>query len=147
MTTLASIHRAILLLIIVIIASLSSLCSAFQCAPSAFPSAGIRREDSGIMFGKVTYNEDERHHSRPNIVVINTHEQYIKFLEEDDRICVIKFFASWCKSCQRFGLSYRALAFEEGDRIDADGNVIHLGNARFAEVEYTAAAKLCKSLP
>lgn len=146
MTTLASIHRASLLLIIVIIASLSSFCSAFQCAPSAFPSVGSRREAS-IMFGKFTYNEDERHHSRPNIVVINTHEQYIKFLEEeDDRVCVIKFYASWCKSCQRFGLSYRALAFEEGDRIDADGNVIHLGSARFAEVEYTAAAKLCKSL-
>ena len=40
------------------------------------------------LFGQVT-NDDEDH-SCPSIVVIKTHEDYVKFLEEDDRLCVVK---------------------------------------------------------
>lgn len=94
--------------------------------------------------GKATDDEEDR--SRPNIVVIKTHQDYIKFLDEDDRLCVIKFYASWCKSCARFGKRYRHLAFDEGDRINFEGSIYHSGKVRFAEVEYTASAKLCKSL-
>jgi len=90
-------------------------------------------------------NNEDDDRSRPNIVKINTHEQYVKFLEEDDRIAIIKFHANWCKSCQRFGVKYKHLAFEEGDRINGE-TVYHDGKARFAEVEYSASAKLCKSL-
>jgi thioredoxin-like negative regulator of GroEL len=73
-------------------------------------------------------------HTRPKIVRITTHEEYVTFLHEDDHICIIKFYADWCKSCQKFGIKYRHLAHEMG------------GNVRFAEVEYTASAQLCKTL-
>lgn len=105
-------------------------------------------------FGKATSlsassnnNNNEEDRSRPKIVLIKTPEDYVKFLEEDDRLCVIKFYANWCKSCQKFGVKYRHLAFEEGDRIIAgSSSPVHTGEVRFAEVEYTASAKLCKSL-
>lgn len=88
----------------------------------------------------------EEDRSRPNIVVIKTHEDYVRFIEEDDRLCIIKFYANWCKSCQRFGLKYRHLAFDRGDRVDAEGSLYHTGDVRFAEAEYSASAKLCKAL-
>jgi thioredoxin-like negative regulator of GroEL len=45
-----------------------------------------------------------------------------------------RFYASWCKSCAKFGMKYNKLAHDYGDRI------------RFAEVEYGANAMLCKTL-
>eukprot|EP00584_Thalassiosira_punctigera_P022093 CAMPEP_0172553886 /NCGR_PEP_ID=MMETSP1067-20121228/52232_1 /TAXON_ID=265564 ORGANISM="Thalassiosira punctigera, Strain Tpunct2005C2" /NCGR_SAMPLE_ID=MMETSP1067 /ASSEMBLY_ACC=CAM_ASM_000444 /LENGTH=266 /DNA_ID=CAMNT_0013342149 /DNA_START=165 /DNA_END=965 /DNA_ORIENTATION=+ len=96
------------------------------------------------LFGKAADDKEDR--SRPNIVVIKTHEDYVKFLEEDDRLCAIKFYANWCKSCQKFGVKYRQLAFDEGDHIDVHGATVHSGEVRFAEAEYSASAKLCKSL-
>ena len=57
-----------------------------------------------------------------------------------------RFYATWCKSCQKFGQKYRHLAFEEGDHVNIEGETIHTGNVRFAEAEYSASAKLCKSL-
>lgn len=40
-----------------------------------------------VLSGHVTDEVEIR--SRPNIFVIKTHEDYVKFLEEDDRLCVI----------------------------------------------------------
>mmetsp|Transcript_25840 Transcript_25840/g.41977 ORF Transcript_25840/g.41977 Transcript_25840/m.41977 type:complete len:318 (+) Transcript_25840:102-1055(+) len=115
-------------------------------------SSSTRRIEE--LFGKATSlsassadENSEEDRSRPKIVVIKTPEDHVKFLEEDDRLCVIKFYANWCKSCQKFGVKYRHLAFEEGDRIIAgSSSPVHTGEVRFAEVEYTASAKLCKSL-
>ena len=47
-----------------------------------------------------------------------------------------EFYAEWCKSCQKFGLKFRQLASDE------DGS----DKVRFAQIEYTANAKLCKLL-
>jgi len=92
-------------------------------------------------------NDDDDDRSRPNIVKIQTHQDYVNFLQEDDRLCLVKFYASWCKSCKRFGVSFRHLAYEDGDHLNPkNGDVVHLGNARFAEVEYSANAQLCKTL-
>jgi len=77
---------------------------------------------------------DDRN-ARPKIVRITAQEEYVTFLQEDDQICIVKFYANWCKSCQKFGIKYRHLAHDTG------GNAV-----RFAEVEYTASAQLCKSL-
>lgn len=104
----------------------------------------VQRTKIGLS-GKATDN-DKQDRSRPDIVVIESHDDYVKFLEEDDRLCVIKFYANWCKSCQRFGIKYRHLAFDDGDHIDIEGTTVHSGEVRFAEVEYTASAKLCKAL-
>ena len=35
-------------------------------------------------------SSDDEDRSRPNIVVIKTHEDYVNFLEEDDRLCIVK---------------------------------------------------------
>lgn len=83
---------------------------------------------------------------RPDIAVLRSREDYIEFLERDERLCVIKFYANWCKSCQRFGVKFRHLALEQGDRLDRKGAVVRAGDVRFAEVEFSAAAALCRSL-
>jgi len=56
------------------------------------------------------------------------------FLEEDERPVVIKFYAKWCKKCQRLGLQFDRLAMEMGDRV-IDQQFID-GDVRFAAVEY-----------
>jgi len=56
------------------------------------------------------------------------------FLEEDERPVVIKFYAKWCKKCQRLGLQFDRLAMELGDRV-VDQQFID-GDVRFAAVEY-----------
>lgn len=111
--------------------------------PTSPSATNFLRSTNGLS-GKATDEEEDR--SRPSIVRIKSHEDYVKFLEEDDRLCVVKFYANWCKSCQRFGVKYRHLAFEEGDHIAIEGTTVHSGKVRFAEVEYTASAKLCKAL-
>jgi hypothetical protein len=57
-----------------------------------------------------------------------------------------EFFADWCKSCQKFGAKYRILARDLGDVVEPDGVVVRAGDVRFAEVEYTASARLCRTL-
>ncbi|KAL3808287.1 hypothetical protein ACHAXA_001176 [Cyclostephanos tholiformis] len=94
--------------------------------------------------GVVVVDADDR--SRPNIVRIVTHDDYVDFLRSDDRVCVIKYYADWCKSCQKFGAKFRHLAHDLGDRIDVDGDVVRSGRARFAEVEYATGARLCRAL-
>lgn len=143
-----SLRRA-LLLACTTLAALQNPCHAFSTCSSllAHPS-DVRissRQHKIALSGRATHEEEDR--SRPNIVVLKTHEDYVKFLEEDDRLCVVKFYANWCKSCQKFGVKYRHLAFEEGDRIiGMEGTTVHSGKVRFAEIEYAASAKLCKSL-
>lgn len=56
------------------------------------------------------------------------------FLEEDERPVVIKFYAKWCKKCQRLGLHFDRLAMEMGDRI-VDQQFVD-GDVRFAAIEY-----------
>jgi len=124
-------------------------CHAFASYSSSLthfpgPNVDVAISPKHRMFGKVTSDEEVR--GRPNIVVIKNHEDYVNFLEEDDRLCIIKFYANWCKSCQKFGIKYRRLAYEEGDHIDIAGSMVHMGKVRFAEAEYSASAELCKSL-
>lgn len=67
------------------------------------------------------------------------------FLSLDGEPLPQRFYASWCKSCAKFGVKYKRLARERGDVAVAD-EIVRAGEARFAEVEYTANARLCKSL-
>lgn len=147
-------------------AQLQYQCHAFSSCPSSLTRSCVVRTSlpQHLLSGKHvdstasvkiglsgTATDDEDDRSRPNIVVIKTHEDYVNFLEEDDRLCVVKFYATWCKSCQRFGLKYRHLARDEGDHIigtEAEDSiaVTHTGEVRFAEIEYASSAKLCKTL-
>ena len=62
----------------------------------AQPQLNIRFGSStlhSLQSGTALYHgatEEEEDRSRPNIVKIKTHEDYVNFLEEDDRICVVK---------------------------------------------------------
>lgn len=84
--------------------------------------------------------------ARPQITTVEEIKDFLEFLGEDDRLCVVKFHASWCKSCQKFGIRYKKLALKEGDKIDRRGTVLEKGRVRFAEVEFTANADLCRTL-
>jgi thiol-disulfide isomerase/thioredoxin len=72
-----------------------------------------------------------------------------------------RFYASWCKSCQKFGVLYKRLALQKGDIVDTSrssssstsGNgsgddevLLKYGDVRFAEVEFSANAELCCTL-
>jgi thioredoxin-like negative regulator of GroEL len=82
------------------------------------------------------------------ITVVNSDEAWRTFLAlDDDRLCVISFHASWCKSCQKFGLLYKSLAHKLGDKRDRKTqNIVERGSVRFASVEWGANTALCRSL-
>jgi len=73
-------------------------------------------------------------------------QDFLDFIAEDDRLSIVKFHAAWCKSCQKFGLRYKKLALEEGDKVDCEGRSLERGRVRFAEVEFNSNIKLCRSL-
>jgi len=85
----------------------------------------------------------------PKIETIKGHDDYLRVIsEDDDRLCIIKFRASWCKSCQKFDIKFKQLANEVADQVDtADSNkIVQEGKVRFADVEYGANKELCKML-
>eukprot|EP00814_Leptocylindrus_danicus_P008413 CAMPEP_0116025378 /NCGR_PEP_ID=MMETSP0321-20121206/13000_1 /TAXON_ID=163516 /ORGANISM="Leptocylindrus danicus var. danicus, Strain B650" /LENGTH=254 /DNA_ID=CAMNT_0003497535 /DNA_START=79 /DNA_END=843 /DNA_ORIENTATION=+ len=84
----------------------------------------------------------------PDVFVINSTNDLIDFLSKDDRLCIIKFHAKWCKSCQKFGLRYEKLASAYADILDRKdkSRVLDEGKVRFAEVEFSANAKMCRTL-
>lgn len=89
---------------------------------------------------------DDDNDLRADIAVIKKQDGLDDFLKVDDRLCVIKLYAPWCKKCRAFGVKFRKLATENGDRMNAAGEVIRSGDARFGEIEYSSNVKLCKSL-
>ena len=60
---------------------------------------------------------------RVNITSIQKKDGLEKFLHEDDRLCVIKFYAPFCKACKAFGKKFRKLAIERGDAINSIGSL------------------------
>ena len=61
-----------------------------------------------------------------------------------------RFYASWCKSCQKMGMQYERIGKEIGDLVitnkDGTETVVKSGEIRLAQIEYGANRKLCKSL-
>lgn len=89
---------------------------------------------------------DDGEDLRADITVIKKQDGFDNFLKVDDRLCVIKFYAPYCKACRAFGVKFRKLATDKGDRINAAGEAVQSGDARFGEIEYSSNIKLCKSL-
>ncbi len=81
---------------------------------------------------------------RVNITSIQKKDGLEKFLHEDDRLCVIKFYAPFCKACKAFGKKFRKLAIERGDAINTIGEIARHGDARFGEIDFSS--KLVKEL-
>ena len=70
--------------------------------------------------------------------------QGVMFFNGSLFVCIERFYASWCKSCHKFGLKFKKLASENGDRIDKNGNIVVGGKVRFSEVEYGNNLDLCR---
>jgi len=118
-----------------------------------------RRMESSKLFLSKEVNNDpnkddfsdldiSRTQNRSLITSINGAKEFESYIDTktDSRLTIIKFYASWCKSCAKFGLRYKKLAHERGDCIDSKGVITNEGNVRFAEVEFGQNLKLCRSL-
>lgn len=89
---------------------------------------------------------DDEEDLRADIVTIQKQEGLDDFLKVDNRLCVIKLFAPYCKACRSFGVKFRKLATDRGDRLNAAGKIVHTGDARFGELDYASNIKLVKNL-
>lgn len=87
---------------------------------------------------------------KPKITQLKSAEDYRNFIEEDDRLCMIKFYAPYCKSCQKFGQQYSRIGKEIGELTirnkDGSETTVREGEVRMAEMEYGSNKELCKSL-
>jgi thiol-disulfide isomerase/thioredoxin len=96
-----------------------------------------------------------------NAVPVVTHIGSAEALKEyltapDDRVTVISFHASWCKSCQKFGRLYQKLAVDRADWVlggkhmkknkDSLQEVLTTGSTRLASIEWGANTDLCPVL-
>ena len=89
-----------LLLLFPVATALLIQCQAFQSRAHSFSCiphpkrinlpAQTNVEKTKFSLFRDTTNDDEEEHMRPNIVVIEKQEDFVKFLEEDDRLCVVK---------------------------------------------------------
>ena len=146
--------KAKLAILLTVASSLVHLCSAF-CTPNSYYRLSIRqqknnaiqRKNSGFtlpLFRELVTDEDED--LRADISIIRRQEGLDDFLKMDDRLCVIKLYAPYCKACKAFGVKFRMLANEKGDGINAAGEAVRKGHARFGEIDYASNVKMCKNL-
>ena len=56
-----------------------------------------------------------------------------------------RFHASWCKSCQKFGVQFRKLGLDVADVYEG-GTLVKPGDVRLASIEFGANASLCRAL-
>lgn len=82
----------------------------------------------------------------PQITTVECPDDLVHFLSEDDRVCVVKFHAKWCKVCARVNVKFRKFALELCDKTTKDGRVVEEGQVRFADVEVSANKELCQTL-
>jgi len=88
----------------------------------------------------------------PIISKINSSKEFLDFVEGDDRLCVVKFHATWCQICRAVVRKFAKFALNYGDReiIDAgntsSGRAVVPGLVRFADVEWSQNTELCKAL-
>ena len=71
------------------------------------------------------------------VTTVEKPADFLKFLAEDDRLCVVKVHAKWCVICKKFDAKWRNYVRVEGDKYDFEGNLSVRGRIRFAEIEFT----------
>ena len=81
----------------------------------------------------------------PNkIFKIQQPQDLLSFVVADERLSIVKVYASWCKTCKVFDIRYRKLASQlgGGDNLQSSSPV------RFAEMQYDTPAneEMCKLL-
>ena len=85
---------------------------------------------------------------RGKIFDIQSPEDLLHFTIEDDRLAVVKVYASWCATCKKFDVRYRKIANQYGDTHDDTGGMQISQRVRFAEMQYDNPAnrELCQDL-
>lgn len=151
-------HRGIFLYATVVVAyfaihSSINSCHAFTRSPAHHHLAHRHRhtaiERKADRHTRPLFRElisDDEEDLRADIVAIQKQEGLDDFLKVDNRLCVIKLFAPYCKACRSFGVKFRKLATDRGDRLNAAGKTVHSGDARFGELDYASNIKLVKNL-
>lgn len=95
--------------------------------------------------GENEESPDEKIDGNIKIDTITSRDEFLSFINKDDRLCCIKVYANWCKSCAKFGMHYNRLAHQHGDIYDNNGTMMKRGKIRFAQIEYGSNIQLCKS--
>ena len=89
------------------------------------------------------------------VLELHSPQELADFLyADDDRICVIKFHAAWCKSCQRMNLKFQSFVHQHGDWIQGQARyqdceereILKRGTYRFASIEQGANAGMFQEL-
>jgi len=87
---------------------------------------------------------------RGRMFSIQQPQDLLDFVIEDERLSVVKVYASWCKTCKVFDVRYRKLASQFGDEIDSESGseITKIGRVRFAEMQYDNPnnEEMCKLL-
>ncbi|KAL9181753.1 hypothetical protein ACHAXT_012096 [Thalassiosira profunda] len=85
---------------------------------------------------------------RGAVFSIRQPQDLLDFVIEDERLSVVKVYASWCKTCKVFDMRYRKLASLYGDKYDEKDptQITQRGRVRFAEMQYDDPAneEMCK---
>eukprot|EP00525_Craspedostauros_australis_P013157 CAMPEP_0198110190 /NCGR_PEP_ID=MMETSP1442-20131203/2204_1 /TAXON_ID= /ORGANISM="Craspedostauros australis, Strain CCMP3328" /LENGTH=213 /DNA_ID=CAMNT_0043766141 /DNA_START=519 /DNA_END=1160 /DNA_ORIENTATION=+ len=76
---------------------------------------------------------------KPSITSLHSLDELKYFLEDDDRLTVVKFYAPWCKSCKKLDIHFNNLASKIGDGVVARQMV--KGDVRFAQIAFGDATR------
>eukprot|EP00429_Kryptoperidinium_foliaceum_P000157 CAMPEP_0176019372 /NCGR_PEP_ID=MMETSP0120_2-20121206/9356_1 /TAXON_ID=160619 /ORGANISM="Kryptoperidinium foliaceum, Strain CCMP 1326" /LENGTH=223 /DNA_ID=CAMNT_0017352445 /DNA_START=106 /DNA_END=777 /DNA_ORIENTATION=- len=86
----------------------------------------------------------------PKIESLKGEDAFRNFLNQDDRLTMVKFYSPRCKSCQKFGMQYKRIGKEIGEltsrNSDGTESTVREGEIRMAEMEYGTNKEFCKSL-
>lgn len=108
-------------------------------APGTSPSTGIGTT-LNLREGVWMPPSENTAKLRGKIFSIQNPEDLLDFMIEDERLSVVKVWASWCKTCSKFDIRYRKLASQFGGKYDdaktGNAGVNQMGRVRFAEMQY-----------
>ncbi|KAL3768223.1 hypothetical protein ACHAWO_006245 [Cyclotella atomus] len=141
-------------ILLIVLTSACHLTSSFSCSSlsSARLDTALFVSDSQSpiekTFGKGAWKppSQNKEQQRGKVFSIQQPQDLLDFVVEDERLSVVKVFASWCKTCQVFDVRYRKLANQYSDK--SDNGILQQGQVRFAEMQYDNPnnEEMCKLL-
>lgn len=110
------------------------LCVLLPLLAASFAPVSVPRSPTSLSYVEENewYSPPPEESQPPRVESLDSHIDWAEFLENDS-LKVVKFYARWCKSCQKVGLLYQKESRKHQD-------------VTFAEVEWSAQTALCRSL-